>query len=114
MNIKSAILALTLSSTALADPSGGPIVGHGLIRPGTLDSMSVSLRAREATAFRVLGDGDGDIDCCVYDGSGHQIDCDTNSYDRCFLTVTPAWTDVFVLVLANRGREASAYEVRVW
>lgn len=114
MNIKSAILALTLSSTALADPSGGPIAGHGLIRPGALDSMSVSLRARETTAFRVLGDGDGDIDCCVYDGGGHQIECDVSHRDACYLTVTPAWTDVFLLVIANRGREASAYEVRVW
>jgi hypothetical protein len=114
--MKAAIISAILfaTSTTLADPSGGPMRGHGLIQPGSLDSYAVSCHAREVTAFRVVGDGDGDIDCCVYDGGGHQIDCDQSSRDGCYLTVTPAWTDVFTLVLVNRGRLSSAYDVKVW
>lgn len=114
MRLTTIAATLLTTTTALADPSGGPLSGHGLINPGTLDSYSVSLRARETTAVRVVGDGDGDIDCCVYDGGGHQIDCDQSGRDYCYLSVTPAWTDVFTIVLVNRGRLASAYEIRVW
>jgi hypothetical protein len=108
------IASLLVASTASADPVGGTKRGRGVIAPGETDTYEVVCRADELTVFEVNGDGDGDIDCKLYDEGGHQVDSDTSPRDGCRVSVPPAWTGAFELRVTNAGRYTSAYTVKVW
>lgn len=100
---------LFTSSIALADPVSGPIVDNDLLRPGQTVRYTVACNADETTLFVVRGDGDGDIDCCLFDGNANVIACDNSSADGCSLRVVPAWTGRFFFVATNNGRYSSYY-----
>lgn len=52
-------------------------------------------------------DGDcGDIDLCLYDENGNEIDCDETSDDKPLVSVTPKWSGRFRL-------KVSMYECRI-
>jgi len=98
-----------LTSVASANPIGGGKVATGLLNPGQTVTYTVPCYANQDTTFALRGDGDGDIDCCVYDGSGNTVDCDTDSTDTCLLHVLPRWTGTFYFKATNNGRYGSYY-----
>lgn len=108
------ILAFIVSTPAAADPVEGPRHGAGVIDPGTIDAYTIMLRADETTVFLIRGDGDGDIDCVLYDGNGNVVAEDTRRADECRVSVTPRWTGTFRLVFVNVGTYASIYVTRIY
>ena len=108
--MKKLFLALTLvCSTAAADPVGGKQTDEDLLRAGQTVSYTLALRGGEETLFTLRGDGDGDIDCCVFDESGNRVACDTDTTDICQIYVYPRWTGVFYFQAQNNGTSASYY-----
>ena len=60
----------------------------------------------------MLGDGDTDLDCYVYDANGNLIDSDTDATDYCVLRWRPAWLGTFRLEIRNLGPVYNAYVLR--
>lgn len=110
-----ALVAMSLvGSTALANPTGGQKVDHDVLRPGASVTYYVNLNANELTAATVIGDGDGDIDCVLFDNNGNIVDSASDVSDSCYLTVMPRWTGLFQLVVKNNGIYSSMYDLRIW
>jgi hypothetical protein len=105
-------LVLFSAGSVQADPVGGPKFDSDLLRPGQTVEYGMALRGEELTLFRVDGDGDGDIDCALFDEDGNAITNDVSGTDGCIMSVTPAWTGRFTVRLVNTGSEASKYTFR--
>jgi hypothetical protein len=101
---------LHVSMTSFADPTAGRQSDNDLLRPGQVVNYRLSLNPQETTVFLLRGDGDGDIDCVLYDDSGNEIARDTDSTDTCALRVTPRWSAVFTFRAVNNGSVISAYQ----
>lgn len=103
--------AITCLFTSLASAE---VVGSGFIRPGETQSMVVTLPADEPMIFNLYGDGDGDIDCAVFDEYGNRGDADTRPLDGCRLVVEALRPGVFRYVITNAGRVSSYYTYRLY
>lgn len=84
------------------------------LRPSQSVTYSVLLNANETTRFFVQGDGDGDIDCGVYDEFGHLVAQDTDTTDTCLIDVEPRWRGMFHIRLINSGAVTSVYTIRAF
>lgn len=109
-----AALVLCAAASASADPVGGEKTDRDLLRPDQGVRYTVVLRAKETTIVNVNGDGNGDIDCAIYDENGNMITSDYSGRDGCSMSVTPAWTGEFFVRLINNGDESSIYDLRIW
>jgi hypothetical protein len=113
-NIKAAItIATTLMLSFWATPAQADIVDRDVLNGGGRVEYSHFLPSHERTVFTVVGDGDGDIDCFLYDEHGNRVEQDTRPVDGCVVFIMPAWTGRFTFVLRNNGRQASAYRYYV-
>jgi hypothetical protein len=65
------IASILVASTVSADPTHGAQSAYGVIAPGEVDVFTTRCNADEVTVFAVLGDGDGDTDCYLYDDNGN-------------------------------------------
>jgi hypothetical protein len=108
------LFAAFFSFPAMADPVGGPQFAEGLLRPTEGTVFSASCVSGETTIFVVNGDGDGDIDCALFDENGGLIDRDASIVDGCRLAVVPRWTGTFYLRLQNNGSVSSYYTARAY
>lgn len=59
--------------------------------------------------FKVQGDGDGDIDCRVYDGWGNVIARDTDKQDNCYVRLNLDELGIYRFKITNAGRIYSRY-----
>lgn len=89
-------------------------VGSGLLRPGETASMTVVLPGDEPMIFNLYGDGDGDIDCAVYDEFGNRGDYDNRTLDGCRLVIEARRTGEFRYVITNNGSVSSFYTYRLY
>ena len=116
--MKKAVLALALiasvftSTLAGAGASGGPVNHRDTVLGNLTDSFSIVFDKSKSARIIVNGDGSTDLDCAVYDSSGHYIDSDNDPGDTCLLTFTPAWTGKFTVKVINRGSSANEYTLR--
>jgi len=109
------VLALTfISTSALADPVGDPIYHTGGLYPEQSVTYYPLLSSNEQTRVIVRGDGDGDIDCYMYDENAHLVASDTDSTDSCLMDVYPRWSGVFVLLLTNHGSIGSNFWLKIF
>jgi hypothetical protein len=109
------VLALTFVSTsALADPTRGVASDSDLLRPEQVVTYRLMLEPNEVTRFIVRGDGDGDIDCVVYDDNGNEVGRDTDSTDTCVIDVSPYWRATFTFRAVNNGSMSSFYSFRAF
>lgn len=111
ISIISASFIMAISCAGFADPVGGQKVGSGFLRPGESEAFSIPLRSNETTVIYAIGDGDGDLDCRLYDDNGNLVDSDTDSQDNCVVRVSPRWPAFFRLVVTNAGRISENYIV---
>ena len=116
VTLASCALALTLlaGGSASADPVGGTQTDHDIARPGYVVQYRFSAYADEVTLVEVTGDGDGDIDCRVFDENGGLVGIDTRPVDGCIISLRPRWTGPFVLKITNEGEVASLYSLRIY
>ena len=92
------------ASMAKADPVEGKIVHRDRVEARSVDTYTVWLRGGETTRIRLSGDGDTELNLCVYDESGRLVASDTlGSGDDRMVFVTPAWTGPFKIKTVNRG-----------
>lgn len=108
------LLATLIPSIALADPTMGPATHRDVVSPGEVDQHYIYLNGRETTRFVVQGDGDGDIDCFIFDDNDRLVARDSDQFDNCLIDVTPRYTAQFSIKVVNNGRIASAYFMRAF
>jgi hypothetical protein len=106
--------AFLFSGTGSADPIGGTQYASGFLRPGEMDSYRIPLSSGELTVIEAVGDGDGDLDCRLFDDNGNLVASDTDSLDNCILRVAPKWTAIFKLVLVNSGHISENYVIKAF
>jgi hypothetical protein len=82
---------------------GGPIVHPDRVLAHTTDIFTFTFRGGESAIIEVVGDGDTDLDCYVFDENDNLIDSDTDYTDHCILIWTPRWTGPFKLHIHNLG-----------
>ncbi len=105
-------LETAISSTkfgAARGAAGGRQVTRDRVYPGATDVYKIVFKGREQAQIGVIGDGDSDIDCFVYDENGGLIDSDTRTVPGCVLEFVPAWTGPFFVKITNVGSIASRY-----
>ncbi len=103
----------TITSAAVAGDVRGTYRDRDVLASGQGVTYNLVLEENETTFIGVNGDGDGDIDCGLFDGNGNLVDRDGSSKDGCTLTVNPKWTGKFTLKLINAGDIASVYTLLV-
>lgn len=81
----------------------------GLLRPDTRVSYRIPVTGGELTVFETAGDGDGDIDCYLYDDEGNLVAPDIDYTDTCRVSVLPGRSVFLTWVLKNHGRISSRY-----
>jgi hypothetical protein len=109
--IKSAIVVMSLLVPSIAlGGSNNPHSGVGSLKPGYRDQTTVIFFANQTAEFAVVGDGDGDLDCYVFDNNGNTVAFDNSSFDGCSLQWHPIWTGYFVLKVVNSGNITDIYQ----
>ncbi len=88
---------------------GGPGIDHSRVEAYSSMYYTIRFRAGESAIIEVVGDGDTDLDCYVYDENDNLIDSDTDYTDHCVLIWTPRWTGPFELQIHNLGSVWNAY-----
>ncbi|KPK80190.1 MAG: hypothetical protein AMS25_09855 [Gemmatimonas sp. SM23_52] len=89
--------------------AGGPAVHPDRVLAHTTDIYEITFSGGESAIIEVVGDGDTDLDCFVYDENSNLIDSDTDYTDHCILIWTPRWTGPFQLQIKNLGSVWNAY-----
>jgi hypothetical protein len=82
---------------------GGPVFDRVVIDARSTRWFTASFRGGEYARIDVVGDGDTDLDCWLYDENGNLIDSDTDLTDWCILEFLPSWTGSFTLKITNFG-----------
>jgi hypothetical protein len=108
-----ALFGLLLSGVAVADPVGGSKSDTDVSIPGIAITYTVNLDGRP-TVFIVEGDGDGDIDCIVYDAYGNTVAHDARINDGCSIMLNRGEWGMHRLVLRNEGSIPSRFVMRVF
>lgn len=82
----------------------------GRVKVNTVDVYkNLKYEGGEEAIIGVVGDGESDIDCYLYDEGDHLITSDTDRSHICALKWTPKWTGKFTLRIKNMGSQASTY-----
>lgn len=106
-----AIVAVTLVGSAMAGEVRGARQWRGVVGTTKPVDLTFTFRGQESAVIRVVGDGDGDIDCVVFDEFDNVGAIDADDTDTCLLRFTPKRTGDFTLRIRNNGREASAVKM---
>lgn len=99
---------LALGSSTQAGAIGGPRVATNVVSPGDRHYYDINFRAGDPILIRVQGDGDGDIDCFLYNFNGELVAKDDDATDSCLLMWRPVNT-TYRLWVNNTGRAPSLY-----
>lgn len=102
-----------ISSVAVAGDVRGVIYDKDVLGAGDAVNYDLTLKKNEITEIGVRGDGDGDIDCWLYDENNRLVAQDVDNTDTCYLTANPIWTGAFRLRVKNNGTISSVYELAV-
>ncbi len=98
---------LAVISDLEASMTKGRVDGPGMANDRVEAYASIyyetAFRGGEVAIFEVVGDGDTDLDCFVYDEYGTLIVSDTDYTDHCVLIWTPSRTEAYSVVVKNLG-----------
>jgi len=95
----------------LAALVGGSAVAEGTACPGVTFSYDLVFRGGEKALITVTGDGNGDIDCELYDSQGKLLALDAAPGDRCRIEWTPKTTSTLTLLVSNSGTKCDRFLV---
>jgi hypothetical protein len=103
------LAVLLVPGAAVAGRIGGPQRHLDSVNARSNDWYRIPFHGNEQATIVISGDGSTDLDCWVYDENGNQVDSDTDSTDKCWLTWTPAWSGVFKVKISNFGYISNVY-----
>jgi hypothetical protein len=104
-----AMIDETASRGASKGRSAGPLRHADRVIAGTTDVYRTSFDGGESARLGVVGDGNADIDCYVYDSNDNLVASDGDSTSTCALGWTPARTGTFIIKVKNIGSSSSTY-----
>lgn len=107
-------MVLSMFQIAAADPQDGPAERTTKVNALSTDVYELVFRGDEITVIEVQGDGDTDLDLFVYDEDGNLIASDTDTTDRCAVSITPRWTGKFTIHVENLGSVYNKYTIEVY
>jgi hypothetical protein len=100
---------LTLAPAALADPTGGPIVGVQRAPAFTQVVHKVVYNGLEQADFKVVGDGYTTLNVIVKDANGYEIVRTRGPGDNCRVTWYPSRTALYYIYVVNEGATFNNY-----
>lgn len=74
-------------------------------------TFNITFTGGEYAGIRVMGDGDTDLDCSVYDSSGRLVASDNDYTDYCVLDFYPRSTNQHRLTIRNWGDVYNRYQL---
>jgi hypothetical protein len=74
-------------------------------------TFNITFNGGEYAGIRVVGDGDTDLDCSVYDSSGRLVASDNDYTDYCVLDFYPRTTNQHRLTIRNWGDVYNRYQL---
>lgn len=74
-------------------------------------TFNITFNGGEYAGIRVIGDGDTDLDCSVYDSNGRLVDSDNDYTDYCVLDFYPSTTSQHRLTIRNLGDVYNRYQL---
>jgi hypothetical protein len=104
------LAVMGLAFTSAASPVM-PFSDTIVLSPEDRFTRAFLLNRLETTQVLVNGDGDGDVDCFLYDENGNVVAADNSVEDRCYLRVVPKWRGVFILRIINNGTGVTLADV---
>jgi hypothetical protein len=109
------IACLTVSTLALnADPVGGAKESYTSVEANATDVYQLECYGEEATAIRIDGDNDTDLDLYVYDCNGNLIVSGESYSDYEEVVVTPFYRQTLTIKVVNRGNVYNRYAMHAW
>ncbi len=81
----------------------GPSKQIERVNPRSTDYYKIKFDGMEVAEIAIIGDGDNDLDCTIYDENGNLVDSDTDSSDTCALSFIPMRDGLFTLKIKNLG-----------
>jgi hypothetical protein len=100
-NLQAVIDELEASQTK--ERVGGPGMGNDRIEAYEEVWYEVAYHGGRTALFEVIGDGDTDLDCWVYDEYENLVASDTDYTDHCVLMWTPPRTGAYYIKVYNLG-----------
>lgn len=105
-----ALVEETAKRGGTKDSISGPIRHLDRVGGNSTDIFAgLKFRGNEEAIIGVVGQGNADLDCWVYDQGGHLIRSDTDGTATCALRWVPSWTGTFTLKVRNYSSSASNY-----
>lgn len=92
-----------LEASMTKDRVGGPGMANDRVEAYSTIWYEVAFHGGRTALFEVVGDGDTDLDCWVYDEYENLITSDTDYTDHCVLMWTPARTGAYYVKIHNLG-----------
>lgn len=92
-----------LEASMTKERVGGPGTGNDRIEAYETVWYEVAYHGGRPALFEVIGDGDTDLDCWVYDEYENLITSDTDYTDHCILRWTPPSTGAYYIKVYNLG-----------
>ena len=91
---------------------GGPGCDKGTVMAGDAVRYRIDFKPREMAAVGVLGDGDTDLDCYVFDQAENLLRADESTSPHCYLQWYTQNGGVFTIVVSNlRGSVYNNYTI---
>lgn len=94
-----------VSTTVMASHIGGPKRIRGLVKEDDMNRHTLFLKG-DFTRIQVIGDGDTDLDCFLFDSEANLVGKDDDSTDHCLLQGT-IYGGRYTLVVKNLSHDMS-------
>lgn len=92
-----------LEASMTKDRVGGPGTANDRVEAGQSIWYEVAFHGGMTALFEVVGDGDTDLDCWVFDEYENLVTSDTDYTDHCVLMWTPPRTGAYYVKVTNLG-----------
>jgi len=104
---------LTLASTSIASPVGGPQKSQDKINPEEFRVYEIDVEGQEVLNIFAQGTG-GDLDCYLFDENNVLVEKDVRKANMCVIVGEPKKAGKFHLMLKNAGAKPLTFVARAY